>query len=402
MTIFAGLKVLDVASYVAAPAAATILSDFGADVIKIESPDGGDRHRQLFKLSGLPQGEHNFAWDFTSRNKRSLALDLKREEGQAVLHRLVRQADVLITNFPIIIRAKLGLDYPSLDALNSRLIYASVSGYGEIGPEAHRLGFDSTAYFARSGITDVIRPHEHAPPVSSAAAQGDGPTASTLYGAIVTALYQRERTGRGANVSTSLLANGFWANGIMIQAALSGAKIVHRQPRTAPRNPLSNFYLCRDGRWLSLVMVNEEKLWPVLIDHLGIGGLARDERFTSGEARRTHTEALTAELDRVFMQRDAGQWQQHFQTSGLTVSVVAKLADVAVDEQAHLVGAIVEGDGMGGTNRTVDSPFQIAGVSKNRPQAAPSLGQHSDSVLASYGFQAGEISELRRKSVVVG
>ncbi len=401
MTIFTGLKVLDVASYVAAPAAATILSDFGAEVIKIETPDGGDKHRQLSKLSGLPQGEHNFAWDFTSRNKRSLALDLKLKEGQSVLHRLVKQADVLITNFPINIRAKLGLDYASLEALNSRLIYASVSGYGEVGPEAHRLGFDSTAYFARSGITDVIKPHEHAPPVSSAAAQGDGPTASTLYGAIVTALYQRERTGRGANVSTSLLANGFWANGIMIQAALSGAQIVHRQPRTAPRNPLSNFYLCRDGRWLSLVMVNEEKLWPVLIVQLGMAELAQDERFASSQARRTHSETLTTEFDRVFLQRDAVQWQQHFQSSGLTVSVVARLADVPADEQAHLVGAIIEGDGMGGTNRTIDSPFQIAGVIKNRPQAAPSLGQHSDSVLASYGFQMEEIRELRRQKVVV-
>jgi crotonobetainyl-CoA:carnitine CoA-transferase CaiB-like acyl-CoA transferase len=401
LTIFSGLKVLDVASYVAAPAAATILSDFGAEVIKIETPDGGDKHRQLSKLSGLPQGEHNFAWDFTSRNKRSLALDLKREEGRAVLHRLVKQADVLITNFPINIRAKLGLDYASLEALNSRLIYASVSGYGEVGPEAHRLGFDSTAYFARSGLTDVMRPHEHAPPVSSAAAQGDGPTASTLYGAIVTALYQRERTGRGANVSTSLLANGFWANGIMIQAALSGAKIVHRQPRTSPRNPLSNFYLCRDGRWMSLVMVNEEKFWPVLIELLGVAKLGEDQRFASSQTRGIHTEALTAELDRVFMQRDAAQWQQHFQTSGLTVSVVAKLTDVVADEQAHLVGAIVEGDGMGGTNRTIDSPFQIAGVTKSRPQAAPSLGQHSEGILASYGFQADEISQLRLQKVIV-
>jgi crotonobetainyl-CoA:carnitine CoA-transferase CaiB-like acyl-CoA transferase len=401
VTIFSGLKVLDVASYVAAPAAATILSDFGAEVIKIETPDGGDKHRQLSKLSGLPLGEHNFAWDFTSRNKHSLALDLKLEEGRAVLHRLVKQADVLITNFPLKIRAKLGLDYASLNALNPRLIYASVSGFGEVGPEAHRLGFDSTAYFARSGLTDVMRPHEHAPPVSSAAAQGDGPTASTLYGAIVTALYQRERTGRGANVSTSLLANGFWANGIMIQAALSGAQIVHRQPRTSPRNPLSNFYLCRDGRWLSLVMVNEEKLWPVLIEFLGVVKLGEDQRFTSSETRRIHTEALTAELDRVFMQRDAVQWQQHFQSSGLTVSVVAKLADVPTDEQAHLVGAIVEGDGMGGTDRTIDSPFQIAGITKNRPQAAPSLGQHSDSTLASYGFHADEISQLRRQKVIV-
>ncbi len=401
MTVFSGLRVIDVASYVAAPAAATILSDFGAEVIKIETPAGGDGNRLLSSLSGLPQGEHNYAWDLISRNKLGLALDLKRVEGQAVLHRMVAQADVLITNFPIKIRAKLGLDYASLAGLNPRLIYASVTGYGETGPEAHRLGFDTTAYFARSGITDVVRPHEHAPPVGSAAAQGDAPTASTLYGAIVTALYQRERTGRGANVSTSLLANGFWANGVMIQAALSGAKITYRQPRTAPRNPLSNFYLCRDGRWLSMVMISEDKLWPVLLEQLGLPSLAADERFATSAARRMHTEALTAEFDRVFLERDARAWQSHFQSSGLTVSVVAKLADVPDDDQAHHAGAFVESDGMGGTAKTVASPFQIEGVTKTRPQAAPALGEHSDRVLASFGFLTDEISELRRLKVVV-
>jgi crotonobetainyl-CoA:carnitine CoA-transferase CaiB-like acyl-CoA transferase len=392
--------VLDVASYVAAPAAATILSDFGAEVIKIESPEGGDKHRLLSKLPGLPEGKHNFAWDFTSRNKHSLALDLKRAEGRAVLHRMVAQADVLITNFPIKVREKLGLDYTSLASLNPRLIYASVSGYGEIGPEANRLGFDATAYFARSGLSDVVRPHEHAPPVGSAAAQGDGPTASTLYGAIVTALYQRERTGKGANVSTSLLANGFWANGILIQGALSGAQITYRQPRTAPRNPLSNFFLCQDGRWLSVVTVAEGNTWPVLLELLALTQLAKDARFATSEARFANTEALTVEFDRAFLERDAVQWQAHFQSSGLTVSIVAKLADVAHDAQAHLVGAIVEADGMGGTNRTVDSPFQIAGVAKSRPQAAPNLGEHSDSVLESFGFNEEEISALRRQKIV--
>jgi crotonobetainyl-CoA:carnitine CoA-transferase CaiB-like acyl-CoA transferase len=401
MSVFSGLRVLDVASYVAAPAAATILSDFGAEVIKIEAPEGGDGNRQLSSLSGLPQGEHNYAWDFISRNKLGLALDLKRIEGRSVLHRLVAQADVLITNFPFNIRPKLGLDYASLVGLNARLIYASVTGYGETGPEAHRLGFDATAYFARSGITDVMRPHEHAPPVPSGPAQGDGPTACTLYGAIVTALYQRERTGLGANVSTSLLANGFWANGVMIQAALSGAKIVHRQPRATPRNPLSNFFLCRDGRWLSMVMVTEEKLWPVLLEQLGLTQLAMDERFATNSARRTHSEALTTMFDRIFLERDAVQWQTSFQSSGLTVSVVAKLVDVPHDDQARHAGALVASDGLGGTDQTVDSPFQIAGVKKSRPQAAPKLGQHSDAVLASFGFHTDEISELRRQKVII-
>ncbi|MGH6777026.1 MAG: CoA transferase, partial [Bradyrhizobium sp.] len=152
--IFEGLKVLDCASFIAAPAAATVLSDFGADVIKIE-PGSGDPYRNLPNLPGYPQSEYNFAWMLESRNKKSIALDLGKTEAQAVLYRLVRQADVFITNFPPSVREKLGLTFARLAPLNERLIYASFTGYGEKGEEANKPGFDSNAYWARSGLMDL-------------------------------------------------------------------------------------------------------------------------------------------------------------------------------------------------------------------------------------------------------
>src|SRR6202047_4001979 len=201
--IFEGLKVLDCASFIAAPAAATVLSDFGAEVIKIEPPGSGDPYRNLPNLPGYPISRHNFAWLLESRNKRSLALDLSRPEGKAVLYRLVAEPDVFITNSPPGVRQRLGIAYEELKPLNARLVYASFTGYGEKGEEANKPGFDSNAYWARSGLMDLLRADQSTTPARSVPGMGDHPCAMALYGAIVTALYKRERTGEGSHVSSS-------------------------------------------------------------------------------------------------------------------------------------------------------------------------------------------------------
>ena len=190
--IFEGLKVLDCASFIAAPAAATVLSDFGADVVKIEPPGAGDPYRNLPNLPGYPSSEHNYAWLLEARNKKSIARDLAKPEAQAVLYKLVEEADVFITNMPPPVRAKLGITYDHLAHLNDRLIYASFTGYGEKGEEANKPGFDSNAYWARSGLMDLVRADTHTTPARSVAGMGDHPCAMAFYGAIVTALYQRE------------------------------------------------------------------------------------------------------------------------------------------------------------------------------------------------------------------
>src|SRR5262249_44644545 len=185
--IFEGLKVLDCASFIAAPAAATVLSDFGADVIKIEPPGSGDPYRNLPNLPGYPVSEHNFAWLLEARNKRSLALDLSKPEGRAVLHRLAPEAGVFITNYPPAVRERLGITHAHLAPHNERLIYASFTGYGEKGEEANKPGFDSNAYWARSGLMDLVRADTETTPARSIAGMGDHPCAMAFYGAIVTA-----------------------------------------------------------------------------------------------------------------------------------------------------------------------------------------------------------------------
>ena len=394
MSVFQGLKVLDVASYIAGPAAATILADFGADVIKIEVPEG-DGFRKTVLNPNLAYSQHNYLWMQGARSRRGIALDLKKPEGQAVLHSLVRTADVLVTNYPLPVRARLGLAWERIRELNPRLVYASLTGYGETGPEAGKPGFDATTYWARSGLADLTRPDPDGPPANPANGLGDQPTAVTLFAAIVTALYRRERTGQGGMVSTSLLANGAWANAMAIQGMLVGGRLVYRQPRMRPRNALTNFYRCSDGRWFILSLVTEERDWQAFLRVIEAPALAQDPRFAALPARRENAPALAALLDEVFLQRDSADWTERFGAEGLTVGVVARSEDVLSDEQMRLCGALVPAEGIPGKGLTVSSPFQVEGTEKSHPRHAPAIGEHTDEVLREAGYSADDIERLR-------
>ena len=395
---FEGLKVIDCASFIAGPAAATILSDFGAQVVKVEPPEG-DPFRELYRGPGATPSERNYFWELDGRNKRSLVLDLKQPEGLAVLYRLVADADVFITNLPLPARRRLKVDHASLEPLNARLIYASFTAYGERGPEADKTGFDSTAYWARSGLMDLVRPDHTAPPSRSVTGMGDHPSSMSLYAAIATALFRRERTGRGGLVRSSLVANGLWANGSLTQGALAGVAFPPRMPREQSPNPLTNLYRCRDGRWLNLIILNERQFLP-LLQALGCPELGTDPRFAQVEQRRVHHVDLVALLDRQFAQRDLADWRDRLDQAGITFGLVGTLADIEHDEQLRAAGALVPfADGSG---LTVSSPFEIDGIDKVPAGKAPALGEHSVDVLRDAGFSAEEIDRLVAARVLGG
>ena len=276
--LFSGLKVIDCASWIAGPAAATILSDFGADVIKIEPPGSGDPWRGR---GANPTGTTDAYWQLTSRNKRSLAIDLKDPDGRAVLYKLVSGADVFVTNFPLPVRDRLQMAPQHLLPLNPRLIYASFTAYGETGEEANKTGFDSTAYWARTGLMDAVRADPDTTPARSAPGMGDHPSATGLYAAIVTALYRREKTGRGGLVTTSLLANGLWANGCFAQTRLSGEHVPHRPAREHAPNPLANHYRTRDHRWFIMALFNEQRQLRPFLKAIDRESWADDPRFAT-------------------------------------------------------------------------------------------------------------------------
>ena len=396
--IFSGLKVLDAASFIAAPAAATMMADFGADVIKIEPPGEGDAYRTVSFQPGMPVSDRNYCWTVDDRNKRSLALDLKHPEARQILHALIAAADVFITNYPPPVRRRLGIAFDQLSHINARLIYASLTAYGERGAEAGKPGFDSTAWWARSGLMDQVRPDAASLPSRSIPGMGDHPTALALYGAIVTALFQRERTGTGAYVGTSLMASGAWANACYIQAGLEGARFIPRPPRTETLNALSNHYRCRDDRWIILAIgvTQDARLWPVFAETIERPDLAQDRRFVDRPERLKNAGALSALLDEVFLQRDGAEWMRLLESKGMVVALVAQPGEALHDRQMRENGVIVPL----GAGYTVSSPLWMEGVDKAVAAPAPTVGEHSDAILREHGIAEEKIAELRGLGVI--
>jgi crotonobetainyl-CoA:carnitine CoA-transferase CaiB-like acyl-CoA transferase len=395
--IFSGLKVLDFASFIAGPSAAVILSDFGADVIKVEPPTG-DLWRHGHKMPPQPQAEDPYQWHLANRNKRGMTLDLKSPSAQEVLERLVKWADVLIVNTPHPARKKLKLEYDDVAQWNPRLIYADLTGFGEKGPDANLPGFDVTSYWARSGLLSMTR-DVGAPPTWPVAGSGDNATALGLYSAIVTALYRRERTGKGANVTTSLLAEGVWAAGVSVQGALCGAKFFGLHDRKHPANAAMNVYRAADDAWFVL-LVTPDKLEAV-VKAIGRTDLLADPRFSDPAKLMANRPQLTAILDEVFAAQPMAHWYEAFNSMHVTFGAVRGPEEVIDDPQVRSNEIIVPLEGAGGKlTSTISSPFQMHGVAKAPAKRAPELGEHNAQILEELKFNAREIEKLRASGAV--
>ena len=394
----AGVKVLDISSFIAAPAAAVVLGDWGAEVVKVEGPEGDPNRRIMIDSANYPKASVNYPWEMDSRNKRSLVLDLKKPEARAALDRLVKWADVLICNFPPLVRQKLKLSYEDIKPVNPRLIYASLTGYGETGPDRDRPGFDATAYFARSGLLDAQR-YEGGPPGVPGPAQGYRATAMALVSAILMALIHRMKTGEGSWVGTSLLGNGLWSCGVVAQAALVGAYLPHRPPPDRPRSALGNIYRTSDDRWLQLTIVREDKMWPSVCETIGRPELVADPRFATVEERRKRSGELAAILGEAFASHDYEHLRKAMSAHGITFGVISRPQDIPDDEQAVACGAIV-GTAIAELPRTLANPIKLGFAEQRIAESAPTLGQHSDEVLTEAGLSREEIANLRTNGAI--
>ena len=392
------IRVIDAASFIAGPAAATIMSDYGADVIKIEPPEVGDSLRWLISRGQMPEGPENYCWQLTSRNKRSIALNLKDTEAQDILIDLVKTADVFITNMPFPIREKLKIRAEDIRPHNDQLIYASMSGYGEVGPDANRTAYDSLAWWARSGLMDFVRPSSLSPPAWSTPGMGDHPTATALFGAIMTALYRREKTGKGTEVSTSLMANGAWANACFIQGALMEVEFSDRT-NPPPRHPFGDIYSTKDNRQVALAILGRKE-WPKLAKALGREDWLSDSRFEDGGLVKNQ-EDLRQELSQEFVRRDTDEINSLLKESGVTFGLIGKITDCKDDEQFLQTETIVPMDHekMPGLF-TIDSPIKIVDEPKKQPYRAPILGEHTQEILKEIGMKEDKINELKEKGTI--
>src|SRR5580692_1118706 len=385
------------ASFIAGPSAAVILSDFGAEVIKVEPPSG-DAWRRGHMIAPQPQAKDPYPWHLANRNKRGITLDMKSPGAPAVLERLVKWADVLIVNTPHPARKRLKLEYEDVTQWNRRLIYADLTGFGAKGPDANLPGFDITAYWARSGLLSMTR-DAGAAPTWPVAGSGDNATAVGIYSAIVTALYRRERTGKGSYVTTSLLAEGVWSASVSIQAALCDAKFFGPHDRMHPANAALNVYRAKDGTWFVLIVTPDKA--PAVAKAIDRPDLLTDPRFSDPAKLMANMPQLTAILDEVFSAEPMAHWYEVFDGAHVTFGAVRGPQEVINDPQLQANDIIVPLNGAGGKlTSTISSPLQVHGVAKVSAKRAPKIGEHNDEVLRQLGFSATEIDGLHASGAV--
>ena len=393
-----GIKVIDAASFIAGPSAATIMSDYGAEVIKIE-PQSGDSLRNLIVNGRMPEGSEDYCWELTSRNKKSISLNLKDLKAQKILIDLVKEADVFITNMPFPIRTKLKITAEDIMPHNEKIIYASLTGYGEVGPDADRTAYDSMAWWARSGLMDFVRPSNNSPVAWSTPGMGDHPTGMALYGAIMTALYKRERTGKGSEVSTSLMANGAWANGVFIQAALMDVEFPER-PEPLPRHPFYDFYTTKDERKFALGMINSRIEWPKLADILDRKDWMDRDLFDFGNPFE-NADLLRSELSDEFKIRSLKEIDELLRNSGVTYGVLGRTTDHREDLQFLETETLVPLDHESFDKLyTVNSPFHIQGEKKINFSRAAKIGEHTKQVLELLGYGESELEKLKKENSI--
>jgi formyl-CoA transferase len=372
-----------------------MLGDFGAKVIKIEPPSG-DGYRGLVGRYPVP-----YHWLLTSRNKESLALDLSKDSGQALLHQVIAKADVMTTNFMRSQLERYQLTYPTLKAINPRLVFGHITGYGDEGPEADRRAFDVTGWWARSGMMEFVRDPDQTP-LMPAPGMGDHSTATALFGAIMSGLYKRERTGEGCHVSTSLAANGVWANGMALQGVAAGNDLAEHRQQAGWVNPLSAAYGCADGSYLVLTMINTAREYPQLCAALGHPEWLQDERFSDIRQAMRNRGDLQQMISDAFAQIDYAEAARRLDDEGITYSKVQTMSEVLVDPQLRAAGIVIEtGDTQGDYELTISSPINMVGEVKKAPQRAPDIGANSLSVLRELDFAEDYIQSLIGAGIVV-
>lgn len=397
--ILSGLRVIDCGTYVAGPASATIMSDFGAEVIKVERPQGGDLYRFMAAQPGFAQSDLNWAWILTSRNKKSVALDLSVPQGRDVLIRLIKTADVFVTNYQHSLLEKFQLTWDDLQPENERLIYAHLTGYGDTGEDADAPAYDALAYWARSGLMMSVVGLDGTP-ASPRPAMGDHPTSVSMFGAIMLGLYHRERTGKGVKVGASLMTSGAWANACDIQAKFCKAEFPQRGADGTPPNPLAAAYRSRDGKIFLVILLDPDKEFPNLCRALGQAELGTSPLFATTEARVENAAALFAILQSQFESRDLAEWRVLFKQFDIKWAPLPKLEEVVEDPQMRAAGAFVDLDYPGhGTLMTVSSPIFTGAGDKRPPTVAPSLGVHTREVLRGLGYDDEAIAALVRDGV---
>lgn len=386
-----GIRVVEYATYMAAPGAGAILADWGAEVIKIEPP-GGDPIRNFFQTIGTDITD-NPVFDFDNRGKKSIIVDTGTEGGQAIVRKLAETADVFLTNVRPGGLERSGLDYAGISAVNPKLVYCSLTGYGLSGPDADRPGFDVASFWSRTGVASLTIPKGQEP-FALRTAFGDHTTSMAATAGICAALVEAQRTGKGRLVEASLLRAGLYALGSDFAIQLFFGRIGSTKSRAEQIQPLMNFFRTSDDKWLCLVSRQGNVDWAPVCRAIGREDLIEDERFMTAKGRRANSAELVAILDEGFGKYPKAEMAERLDANVLAWAPVQTLAEVAEDPQVHAAGAIVQtpsAKGDGSTYSAPGSPVRFRGADDGPKGPSPAMGQHTREILAALGYENAAI-----------
>ena len=398
-----GIKVVEVAIWGYVPSAGAALSDMGAQVLKIEPPDG-DPMRQLTTGGVAPgTGGFTYLWEIFNRGKKGFALDLGVAGAVDVLHELLEDADVFLTNLLPPTRRKLKIDVSDITSRHPRIIYATGSGLGPNGPESAKGGYDAISMWARGGVASAITPDELPHPLGMPSpAFGDVLSGVILAGGISAAIAQRERTGETSIVDGALLATGLWAmQAAIVGASLSGREELPKRTHASAGNPLSNAYATSDGRHVLLCMLQRQRYWHDFCLAIERPDLASDPRFETDEALAENLSACIQELDTTFATRTLEEWKHRLAQQKGQWDVVQKAGETVNDAQALANGFVQDVDyGDGRSLKMVSVPV-LFNRKALTAHPAPGLGEHTDGVLSALSYDEEKILDLRVRGVIL-
>lgn len=403
---FEGIKVVDLTTWIFAPSCAAVLADWGADVIKIEDPETGDPFRWFMAVAGIDESDAPVSvFGLDNRNKKGMAIDLKQDQGVEIVRKLVEDTDIFITNLRRQAIERLKLDYPTLSAINPRLIYATASGYGCKGPDVDKPGFDATAFWARSGLMAGLAVEGQPPVAQPVAGIGDHASGLAMFGGISMALYNREKTGRGQKIDVSLMGVSTWVMGSGLQSTISlGWETLAdvRKPRHEFVNPLANYYKAKDDKWLYLMLLPDEPYWPPLCRAMGREDLESNPKFHTRDDRLENNIELIRILDDVFAGKTMAEWTDLLDKHGLVwTHIPMTLEDVVNDPQVRANDHIVEADHPSfGPTEIITSPIRLNDTVPPIRDFAPEIGQHNEEILLDMGYSWETIEALKEKGVI--
>jgi crotonobetainyl-CoA:carnitine CoA-transferase CaiB-like acyl-CoA transferase len=396
-----GIRVVSMGQVVAVPSASAILSDWGAEVIKLESLYG-DLQRGTTKVHGANSRNFGINWPIQAlnRNAKGLALDLKQEAGRDILYKLIRSADVFATNYEVNSVKKLKLDYSSLSQINPRLIYAFVTGYGTAGPDKDEKGYDFSAGWARSGMMNLIG-EPGSPPAPQRGGMLDSVAGAHMLAGICAALLHREKTGKGQEISVSLYHTAVWTLSLDIQIALSGVEPI-KHDRTKAVNPIWNSYRTGDNRWFWLAMFQSDVDWPNFCQAIERPELAKDPRYNTMDNRAQHCEEIIHIIDKALGSRTMAEWEKRFRENKVIYGRVQTPMEVINDPQALANDFFVDLEFPGiGKKKLIASPVVFRENPALVKAPAPELGQHTEEILLELGYSWENIGQLKEQKVIL-